>query len=64
MHPNYSEFLKYLLESEHYNEYYKYGNPIQCEYYKNTENTVDMEQKQNIDESSIEEILSDFLNNL
>lgn len=66
MHPNYSEFLKFLLESEHYNEYYKYGNLTQCEYYKNTENifdTLDMGQKQNINEYSTEEILSDFLNN-
>lgn len=60
MHPNYSEFLKYLLETE----YYKYGNLIQCEYYKNTEGTVDMEQKQNINKYSTEEIFSDFLNNL
>lgn len=59
MHPNYSEFLKFLLE----NEYYKYGNFTQCEYYKSTENTVGMEQKQNINEYSTEEILSDFLNN-
>lgn len=66
MHPNYSEFLKFLLESEHYNEYYKYGNLTQCEYCKRTENTVDMfdmGQKQNINEYSTEEILSDFLNN-
>ena len=60
MHPNYSEFLKYLLESE----YHKYGNLIQCEYHKNAENTVDMGQKQNINKYSTEEILSDFLNNL
>lgn len=62
MHPNYSEFLKFLLESE----CHKYGNLIQCEYYKNTENTIDtldMGQKQNINEYSTEEILSDFLNN-
>lgn len=59
MHPNYSEFLKYLLE----NECYKYGNLIQCEYYKSTENFIDMGQKQNINEYSTEEILSDFLNN-
>lgn len=59
MHPNYSEFLKYLLE----NECHKYGNLIQCEYYKKTENTVDMGQKQNTNEYSTEEILSDFLNN-
>ena len=59
MHPNYSEFLKFLLG----NECHKYGNLIQCEYYKNTENTVDMGQKQNINEYSTEEILSDFLNN-
>ena len=58
MHPNYSEFLKYLLESE----YHKW-NLIQCEYYKNTENTIDMGQKQNINKYSTEEILSDFLNN-
>ena len=38
MHPNYSEFMKFLLE----NEYYKYGNFTQCEYYKSTENTVGM----------------------
>lgn len=62
MHPNYSEFLKYLLESE----CHKYGDLIQCEYYKSTENTFDMfdmGQKQNINEYSTEEILSDFLNN-
>lgn len=59
MHPNYSEFLKFLLESE----YHKYGNLTQCEYRKRTENTVDMGQKQNINEYSTEEILSDFLNN-
>lgn len=59
MHPNYSEFLKYLLG----NECHKYGNWIQCEYYKSTENTVDMGQKQDINEYSTEEILSDFLNN-
>lgn len=62
MHPNYSEFLKFLLE----NECHKYGNLIQREYYKNTENTIgtlDMGQKQNINEYSTEEILSDFLNN-
>lgn len=62
MHPNYSEFLKFLLE----NECYKYGNLTQCEYYKNKENSVDMfdmGQKQNINEYSTEEILSDFLNN-
>ena len=59
MHPNYSEFLKFLLE----NEYYKYGNLTQCEYHKRTENTIDVGQKQNINEYSTEEILSDFLNN-
>lgn len=59
MHPNHSEFLKYLLESE----YHKYGNLTQYEYCKRTENTVDMGQKQNINEYSTEEILSDFLNN-
>lgn len=59
MHPNYSEFMKCLFE----NEYYKYGNLTQCGYYKRTENTVDMGQKQNINEYSTEEILSDFLNN-
>lgn len=59
MHTNYSEFLKYLFESE----CHKYGNLIQCEYRKNTENTIDMEQKQNINKYSTEEILSDFLNN-
>lgn len=63
MHPNHSEFLKFLLENEHYNEYHKYGNWTQCEYYKRTENIVDMGQKQNINEYSTEEILSDFLNN-
>lgn len=63
MHPNHSEFLKFLLESEHYNEYHKYGNLTQYEYCKRTENTVDMGQKQNINEYSTEEILSDFLNN-
>ena len=62
MHPNYSEFLKYLLESE-YNKYHKYGNPIQCEYYKSTENTIDVGQKQNVNKYSTEEILFDFLNN-
>ena len=59
MHPNYSEFLKFLLE----NECHEYGNLTYCEYYKNTENTVDMGQKQNINKYSTEEILSDFLNN-
>ena len=59
MHPNHSEFIKFLLE----NEYYKYGNLTQCEYYKNTENTIGMGQKQNINKYSTEEILSDFLNN-
>lgn len=59
MHPNYSEFLKYLLK----NEYKKYGNLIQCEYYKNIENTIDMEQKQDINKYSTEELLFDFLNN-
>lgn len=59
MHPNHSEFMKFLLE----NEYYKYGNFTQCEYYKRAENTVDMGQKQDINEYSTEEILSDFLNN-
>lgn len=62
MHPNYSEFLKFLFE----NECHKYGNLIQCEYHKRTENTIDtldMGQKQNINEYSTEEILSDFLNN-
>lgn len=62
MHPNYSEFLKFLLE----NECHKYGDLIQCEYYKRTENTADMfdmGQKQNIDKYSTEEIFSDFLNN-
>ena len=59
MHPNYSEFLKFLLG----NECHEYGNLIQCEYYKSTENTIDMGQKQNINEYSTEEILSDFLNN-
>ena len=62
MHPNHSEFMKFLLE----NEYYKYGNLTQCEYYKSAENTFDMfdvGQKQNINEYSTEEILSDFLNN-
>ena len=59
MHPNYSEFLRYLLE----NEYHKYGNLIQCEHYKNTENSIDMGQKQNINKYSTEEILFDFLNN-
>ena len=58
MHPNHSEFIKFLLE----NECHKYSL-TQCEYYKNTENTVDMGQKQNINEYSTEEILSDFLNN-
>ena len=59
MHPNYSEFLKYLFE----NEYRKYGNVIQCEYYKNAENTIGIGQKQNINKYSTEEILFDFLNN-
>ena len=59
MHPNHSEFLKYLLE----NKYYKYGNLAHCEYYQKTEDRVDMEQKQSIDKYSTEEILSDFLNN-
>lgn len=59
MHPNHSEFMKFLLE----NECHKYGNFIQCEYYKSAENAVDMGQKQNINEYSTEEILSDFLNN-
>ena len=59
MHPNYSEFLKYLLEGE----YHKYGNLIQYEYHQNTEDIIDMEQKQNINKYSTEEILSDFLNN-
>lgn len=63
MHPNHSEFLKFLLESEHYNKYHKYGNLTQYEYCKRTENTIDMGQKQNINEYSTEEILSDFLNN-
>lgn len=58
MHPNHSEFIKFLLG----NECHKYGL-TQCEYYKSTENTVDMGQKQNINEYSTEEILSDFLNN-
>ena len=59
MHPNYSEFLKYLLESE----YNKYGNLIQCEYHKNAENITNVEQKQSVNKYSTEEILSDFLNN-
>lgn len=59
MHPNYSEFLKFLLE----NEYYQYGNLTQCECCKRTENPIDMEQKQNINKYSTEEIFSDFLNN-
>lgn len=64
MHPNYSEFLRYLLKNECYkeNECYKWGL-AQYEYQK-AEDAVDMEQKQSIDKYSTEEILSDFLNNL
>lgn len=64
MHPNHSEFLKYLLENKYYNEYYKYGGLAHCEYYQKAEVPVGMEQKQSIDKYSTEEILSDFLNNL
>ena len=63
MHPNHSEFLKYLLENKYYDEYYKYGNLTHCEYYQKAEDAVDVEQKQSVNKYSTEEILSDFLNN-
>jgi hypothetical protein len=63
MHPNHSEFLKYLLKNKYYDEYYKYGGFPHCEYYQKAEDTVDMGQKQSIDKYSTEEILFDFLNN-
>lgn len=65
MHPNYSEFLRFLLKNGYYkeNECYKCGGLVQYEHCQNAEDTVGMEQKQNIDKYSTEEIFSDFLNN-
>ena len=59
MHPNYTEFLKFLLERKRY----QYDNKVCFECGKMKDDVSNIESKQNIGEYSIEEILSDFFDN-